>query len=104
MSFLFKVFASEFLRYEKGYQCSKTNIDVLKRFPSNSKTLIDLFDARMKCEKYCAIEDDCWGCSANCESSCQWNAIPDCGSTEMWSGMIAGDISQKPGSTNNCKL
>ena len=73
----------------------------MKGFLSINKNLSSLYDARTKCEQYCAIEDECWGCSINCEYSCKWNAITDCGNTERWDGAIAGDISQKPGTMNN---
>ena len=58
---------------------------------SNAETALS------ECEKYCSWNKNCWGCSVECASNCQWNAIPECGLKRQWNGMIDGDISQKPG-------
>ena len=49
------------------------------------------------CEKFCATEKQCWGCSVDCNKTCHFNAISQCGAREPWSGLIIGDTSQKPG-------
>ena len=59
--------------------------------------MADAITARNECEEYCSTQENCWGCSVQCGSLCQWNAIPDCGVYDNWTGLIAGDITQKPG-------
>ena len=53
----------------------------------------------MGCESYCSKHQECWGCSVDCSTAdnCQWNAIPECGAFQNWTGLIKGDVSQKPG-------
>ena len=60
--------------------------------------------ALMECERFCGRIKTCWGCSINCNTSCQWNAIPDCGNVEEWDGMMKGDISEKPGNGLLCDI
>ena len=61
-------------------------------FPDSSKALLG-------CEMYCSENNDCWGCSVYCSApdNCQWNAITDCGELLNWTGLIEGDVTQKPG-------
>lgn len=86
-----------FNHYSKGTYCQFNTQNVLKSF-----SLIGTGEDAAKvalglCEAYCKNEADCWGCSVDCPSgqSCRWSAIPDCGETMTWAGLIDGDISEK---------
>ena len=88
----------DFIRSEKGVRCSKRNDNVLKKFPFlNKADFSNASIALSECNGYCGRIKSCWGCSIECDVSCQWNAIPECGQKEKWNGEMVGDISQKPG-------
>ena len=89
--------ANDFILSERGFRCSKRNDFVLKRFPFPKSSLTDASIALTACKSYCGKANDCWGCSIDCNESCKWNAIPECGIEEKWSGLMTGDISIKPG-------
>ena len=97
ISFHVEAFPTDFIRLEKGLQCSKRAISVTKTFQLDSESNESAIIARTKCEVYCSRQQTCWGCSVDCESVCKWNAIGDCGDLERWQGMIDGDVTQKPG-------
>ena len=69
---------------------------MIKEFLPSSKDLSDARIARNECEEYCSTDEACWGCSVYCTQLCQWNAIPDCGIYEKWTGLIEGDVTKKP--------
>ena len=86
------------MRSKKGNRCQKNNLNVLKRFKFPDEFMIDASMALGECEKYCAMKEICWGCAVHCNGGdCQFNAITECGRNESWTGLIDGDISQKPG-------
>ena len=89
-------FPQEFIRSIKGKHCYNRNTHVLKKFPFPSEFVANATMALTECEKYCSRNDICWGCSVKCEIYCQWNALSECGFFEDWSGLINGDVSQKP--------
>ena len=64
-------------------------------------TLPGAIRARSDCEEFCSWQPTCNGCSINLIITMpirwQYNAIPDCGKKEGWTGMIEGDITQKTG-------
>ena len=91
-------FPEDFIRSKKGNRCQKNNLNVLKKFKFPDGFVNDAFMALDECEKYCATKENCWGCAVYCNGGdCQINAITECGSNEKWTGLIDGDISQKPG-------
>lgn len=89
--------APDFIRSEKGKHCRNNSVNVLKEFVPPSGDVADAVTARNECEEYCWTQDDCWGCSVYCGPPCQWNAIPNCGVYDNWTGLIDGDITQKSG-------
>ena len=86
-----------FIRSSKGKRCRESNVDVLNSFIPPSGKAVDAMAIRDECEIYCSTHDNCWGCSVYCGSPCQWNAIPNCEIYDDWTGLIEGDITQKPG-------
>ena len=95
------MFPYDFIR-SKGKRCNKRKGTVLAKFRIHNKTMPNgqihnALVARNECENYCAAKEDCWGCSVDCEKNCHWNALQDCGVQEDYSGIIDGDITQKPG-------
>ena len=97
--FFIAVYHYDFVRSNKGFHCSKRNGNVLKEFIFPTDDFSDQTKALMGCEMYCSKNNDCWGCSVHCSSSdnCQWNAITECGELSNWTGLIEGDVTQKPG-------
>ena len=95
--FYSKVPEYKFIQSDKGVRCSKRDDKVLKQFLFPSKFLTNASIALTECKIFCGSKNDCWGCSIDCNQSCHWNAIPECGNQESWNGMMIGDISQKPG-------
>ena len=80
---------------------------MLKEFLFPTDDFSDPSKALMGCEMYCSKNNDCWGCSVHCSPSdnCQWNAITECGELLNWTGLIEGDVTQKPSILkyiNNC--
>ena len=71
---------------------------MLKEFMFPTDDFSDPSKALMGCEMYCSKNNDCWGCSVHCNPSanCQWNAMTECGELLNWTGLIEGDVSQKP--------
>ena len=97
MFLLFLVFPGEFLRSQKGKRCQKRRDNIIRIFPFISDAVENIKLARDDCESHCLHQQNCWGCSVDCDKNCQWNAIEDCGILESWPGYIVGDTSQKPG-------
>ena len=91
------MFQGEFTRYQKGKRCTRRKDNILAKFPLTNDTRRRAEDARNECEHYCRFKDNCWGCSVDCDETCRWNAIEDCGTKEEWIGLIDGDISQSRG-------
>ena len=69
---------------------------MLKKFSFPNDAMLNASIALSECNRYCGRIKSCWGCSIECNDSCQWNAIPECGHEEKWNGLMVGDISQKP--------
>ena len=92
------VFSNEFMRSSDGRSCRKRNKDILKSFTIPIETSVNLSEVLSKCEKYCALKSNCWGCSKDCTMDCQYNAIPACGGFEEWTDKSSDAIvSIKPG-------
>ena len=86
----------EFLRSEKGTRCKIRSSNIIKSFVFPSLSISNATVAISLCEKYCAMSQKCWGCSIQGTDSFQIDAITDCGKVENWTGLIDGEVSQKP--------
>ena len=93
-------FQNEFVHWKKGQRCQKTDDNVLETYAFRSENITEVYAALDRCEKYCSFNYNCWGCSINRENNDQFSAISDCNGYEIWTGLIKGDISQKPGRNN----
>ena len=89
------------MRSEKGFTCYTKDDDVLKKFLLNSRGTSDAIVSRNECENYCSTQRNCWGCSVNCNKTCQWNALTGCRDQRPWKGLIKGDITQKTGKSSS---
>ena len=87
---------SDFVHSGKGARCKVNDSGILKPFPILSMQPNDTLDALLACKKYCADNEHCWGCSIQGSTSYKMNAINDCYKKETWSGLIEGEVSQKP--------
>ena len=87
-----------FIRSERGKYCETDISNILKEFsPPSSQENNYTYRARNECEEYCLAHEACWGCSVDCKFQCHWNAISKCDALTDWTGLINGDVTQKPG-------
>ena len=71
--------------------------DILRSFEFSTKNITEESYAIEACEKFCSSDDQCWGCSKSCLTSCQWNALSDCKNYESPDIYDQPYITQKPG-------
>ena len=90
---------STFVRSAKGVYCKDNHANVLSKFVMADASTASAETALNSCEKYCAGDAQCTVCSVDCSlgsmKRCQWVALPECGTTIKWGGLIPGDISSK---------
>lgn len=93
-----------FKRSDKGLYCQNNQIGVLSKFPMATAAVSDAQKELAACEAFCKTSAECAACSVDCSlgsmTKCQWVALPSCGTTEKWAGIIPGDISYKQESGN----
>ena len=64
--------------------CKDTSNNRIKKFDFPHDIILDESEALQSCEKYCARNSTCWGCSLVCRNgsvtchSGEWNAIAGC--------------------------
>ena len=91
-----KILHSDFVRRSNAEACSIFGNTTMKNFVFQSAYGTDEASALQLCEKYCSIEDRCWGCSKSCNANCQWIAISSCPETEEAEFVSEAYITQKP--------
>ena len=99
-----KAYATMSRSAAKGTYCGSNHEGVLSKFAAASAAVADASAALSACEEFCALNGACQACSVDCLSfdktakSCakaQWVALPACGDTRPWQGLLPGDISTK---------
>ena len=100
ITLLFIVFPKDFSTLKNALSCKENSDYILESFPPSDAApslITDKSDALNECEFYCATEERCWGCSAVCNKSCQWNAVKDCRPQRNFEELSHKGVSRKAG-------
>lgn len=91
------VFQNDFTHPKKGMGCVENENNVIKEFPFSTEAMNGSQNALTICETFCSTEHKCWGCTAHCNTSCNYRAVSMCKNFKELPAVQDGMITKKPG-------
>ena len=89
------VFESEYIPRTNDTTCNDIDLGILKDFSTTVDRVYNDSSSKKACEKYCSLNDTCWGCFTN-SSTNRWKAIAKCKARELVPGEGKKELVQKP--------
>ena len=91
-------FPSDFIRLRQFSYGVRNSEKVLKKFNTSLGDKYYHAEALNACKDYCVMAQKCWGCTLQCNVTCQWIAITALVQENKNSGSIQTELFLKPGS------
>ena len=91
------MFKEEFIQMKDEKFCKAENKHVMKDFTYPSELFSTAQMAQNECKLYCATNENCFGCSNDCEHNCRWTALKDCENHHSSTNMLNTTLLRKPG-------